>query len=303
MNKVMKPITVPKKKYLKQFQSTCPNFDGEVCKTGNGQPCICETLAEMWAYVSILVPAECYKLHLQDFSGTIPGTGKQVLSDDTVLQAKNLLIRYIWGKVDPSEIDGFTDFTQPNWARRCELSHRRMNGNSLVIHGTAKSLARPDESTRGEYKKLSHRYTENSVRHPMGKTLLASIVMKEILRMRLLPGHEADTYEWVSFPTLMSQVMSNNSEHVTDYQTCDWLVVDNIQPQSKAQRSEYAKAFHLDKLNGVFAERNQNQTPTILVLKFDLNDYEDLENEVGEGLAELIRDRKTLKINLSDLSR
>jgi hypothetical protein len=247
-------------------------------------------VAEFWAYVHALLPHACQTKDLSDFSGFVPGEDRQILPDKVVVSAREIAARYVWGD---SKVAHKDDFSTLPLVKRAEevLSSRRRSGTSLVIHGNSMvSQKQTVSNDYGNFEKVRSR----SVR--TGKTLLASTVMKEVLRMRLQPGHLADSYEWVQFHTLKGRVVSGDSEAQSEYQTCDWLVVDGIDLLNNA--SDAAKQYQIDLFDRVFLERVEQGLPTILVFKIDINEIDGIEEELGNGIAQIVSDPSTFKIGL-----
>ncbi len=289
----MKEITKSRAFFLKQFRSTCPHCKAAPC------PCaVCEKSAEVWAYINELIPESCQTKGLKDWVGLAPDHKAPVISDEVLIAAKKKLVQYCWGKI---EFDGDTDFDTKEMLKKSVIGKRREFGHSLVIHGNAMVSTAKREVDENDNSFLNkgvkqYQHTPHVYKKPLGKTLLASIVLKEAIRRRILPKHACDTYEWVSFPTLKARVMSKD-DAVIDYLAADWLVVDNIARIDKG--SENSKAYQLEKIDAVFMERIEHRLPTILVFQFDIDQYPALHEEVGLGMAQIVADRNTTKISLT----
>jgi DNA replication protein DnaC len=154
---------------------------------------------------------------------------------------------------------------------------RHASGNNIIIHGESKM--------------------------PIGRTMLASIVMKEAFRLRDTHNTISHSYDWVDFSKLMREIEKDvihneESDDLIDYNTCDWLVVDNIQ---KKLRSEKQNTLYTDLLDSFFISRYKSGQPTILVFKFDIRDkHFDFEKVYGTGLSRILESNKTFKIPLSE---
>ena len=285
----MKDISNLFEKYLAAYRRECSHFQSGGCNREGG--CECVAPAEVWAFTEHLIPRPCFSKHLSSFVGIVPGEEDgQVLSDPVVAEAKRVLIEYCWGH---AKYDGTTDFNSPAMLQRSVLGKRRRDGTNLIIHG---------ESRRGTTAKSPKGYALPQIqKKAVGRTLLASVVMKEVIRQRLFPGHVADGYEWVSFPALKSRVTNRDQEAITDYQTADWLVVDGIHPLERV--SDNMRGYQLEQLNAVFVDRIENRLPTILVFQFDIaSDLKSgaLHEKVGLGMAQIVEDESTFKISLTD---
>ena len=134
------------------------------------------------------------------------------------------------------------------------------------------------------------------VRQQVGKTMLAAVVMKEILKRRYFRGHDADTYEWVPFGTLKSLALERDNPEIGEYQTCDWLVVDDIVRGDRG--SENMRNYSFSRLDSVFTTRMKYRLPTILVFQFNVIQEPDLSSVVGAGMAMIVRDSNTIQVNL-----
>jgi hypothetical protein len=277
--------------YLAAYRSNCPHWTSSGCDSGHG--CKCTAPAEVNAITRALLPPSCFDKNLSDFMGAVPGKDKPVLSSEVVAVAKAVLVKYCWNDLS---FDGDTDFNAPAVLKRSVLTGRHANGTSLVIHGNS---LRGHTTNSGSGDTFKHKLQVSN--HSIGRTLLASIVMKEVVRQRSFPGHIGDTYEWISFPALKSRVTERDQDAVREYQTCDWLVVDAIHPLEKV--SDNMKGYMLEKLNSVFVERSESRLPTILVFQYDIQadiDSNSLHEKVGLGLSQIVEDETTFRICLTD---
>ena len=166
------------------------------------------------------------------------------------------------------------------------MEQRLNDGISVVIHGESFSL---------DHGKLHHRQ--------LGKTLLASIIIKEAIRLKFLDGHVGDSYEWADFSYMCKRLMAqaegerSYEDEIDNWEEADWLVVDSITFNDKTANGRQFRANVLEK---VFVERKDKKLPSILVFQDDLNRCDDLKGEYGPALSEIITSRKTMKICLSE---
>lgn len=272
----MKNVETLKKKYLELFALKFYNkFRGQLTEDEQFN---CSSLAEFWAYVYATVPENHAKYNITDFSGMT------ILKDKTtnisvppkvVLFAKNQICNYCWGigwDYIKNEIAKMGKDDIPTFLRkRSAMSHRYRRGNNVAIFGKSEK--------------------------PIGKTMLASIVMKEAIKLRLMAGDRGQTYNWIDFSRLLFYIGSSNPDLV-NYRSCDWLVIDNI---SKKARSAAQLTLLTDFLDPFIMERFENKLPTILVFKFDIRDESLLiEKTFGIGISKMINSDRTFLIPLSE---
>ena len=132
---------------------------------------------------------------------------------------------------------------------------------------------------------------------PIGRTMLASIIMKEAIRLRATHKTRGQTYDWIDFSKLF-HVIEKDTVELSDYKSCDWLVVDNI---LRMTRSVKQTTLMVDMIDPFFIERFYNKQPTILVFKFDIRDKSmDIEKTFGIGISKILDSKRTLKIPLSE---
>jgi DNA replication protein DnaC len=234
--------------------------------------------AELWAYVKSVVPDGFGDYTIFNFNGCATdkkdNSKTNIISNKVASIARDKVCAYCWGlrweeilqqkKKDENSIESFL--------RDSNIMMQRVeNGNNIVIHG------------------LSDR--------PIGRTMLASIVMKEAIRLRVTHHIRGHTYDWVDFSKLF-QAIEQDSMELADYKSCDWLVVDNI---IKKSRSEKQTTLMSDLVDPFFLDRYYNRQPTILVFKFDIRDkLLNMEKAFGVGIGRIIDSRRTFKIALSE---
>lgn len=231
----------------------------------------CDKVAEIWAYEDGVIPENCRNYTIFDFDGK--STDKSLIPLDIVALARNRICNFCWGK-SWTNIDKKykTDEDKKIFFRTHSTMQRRMDrGNSVAIFGKSEG--------------------------PIGRTISASIIMKEAIRLRKHPSNISDTYDWVDFPILKDYIR-NDSPPLTDCRSCDWLVVDNITKQSFPSLKQ--RTYLCDLLDPFFFYRFTNNLPTILVFRFDIrNKTENLESTMGLGISNIVNNKKTCKIPLS----
>lgn len=277
----MRDITENILRNLHTYRSKCKHYkDNSVCERPKG--CLCLKLAEIWAYIQDTIPDEYHHFTIQDFTGM--KNNNRLLSPKMVASAKAEILKYCWDGIEPG-----TDY-DATWISKCILEKRRQNGNSILIYGDPWR----QEITDGKVR---------TFKNPIGKTMLASVIMKECIFQRLLQNHSADTYAWVPYQTLCHRLMQHaagDESHASDilsYEECDWLVVDGIQNQTA---SEATKGFKMNVLERLFGERVDRNLPNILVFQDDISKIDDLLGNFGSSLNHIINSRKTFRVALVD---
>jgi len=265
-----------KKKYKKFFSESYYNKQEEELTEFESYEC--SLLSELWAYVYSIVPEEHGDYTIFDFDGYIVNKSDKsrisALSPDIALAAKDSICKYCWNmswediqEKYSNEGDNITAFLR----KRSVMNLRHRKGNNIVIYGASSK--------------------------PIGRTMLASIVMKEAIRLRVTHHVRGQTYDWIDFPKLLDAIDKDNME-LADYRSCDWLVVDNI---DKKIRGAKQITYLVDRIDPFFIDRYRNKQPTILVFKFDLRDKSlDLEKTFGLGISRILSSKRTCKISLSE---
>ena len=272
----MKNIETLKKIYLERFALKYYHKSKE--DLTDSEELQCSSLAEFWGYVHAVVPENHAKYNIFDFSGMV--ILKDNIKDISVapkiaLFAKNQVCKYCWGigwEYIKKEASKLNKEDVPSLLRkRSIMSHRYENGNHVVIFGSSEK--------------------------PIGRTMLASIIMKEAIKLRVGNCDRGQTYNWVDFSQLLSYIKKDGSD-IVNYRSCDWLVIDNIVRKS---RSAAQLTLLTDFLDPFFIERFENKLPTILVFKFDIRDKSlSMEKVFGIGMNRLVDSDKTFMVPLSE---
>lgn len=233
---------------------------------------VIDTNAEIFAYIESIIPDNYIKYTIHDFTGNKNDSGTKLIDTTVARNAKDIICKYCWGK-RWTDINNKDDETIKKILRNKEVIEERFNnGNNVVIYGSSKA--------------------------PMGRTLIASIMMKEIIKMRQKPSCKTHTYDWVDFSTLIQSLAGKDTNESANYYACDWLVVDDINRNffvTQAQKNYIAEC-----ISPFFSKRLRNRQPTILVFRFDITDDNlILENEMGMGISSIINNNRTFLIPLS----
>lgn len=240
---------------------------------------VCSSLAEFWAYVYSVVPEEHGQFTIFDFIGytfdKITKDRKVVIPPKVALYAKNEICKYCWGmgwKAIKDKKEKMDQKSMMKFLREHSVMERRLkSGNNVVIYGVSDQ--------------------------PIGRTMVASVIMKEAIRLRVTHHKRKHKYDWIDFNTLVDAVQKDSFD-LADYRSCDFLVVDNI---IKKYRSVKQNTFIVDTIDPFFIGRFTNKLPTILVFKFDIsNPAATIEQDFGIGINRIITSNRTCKIPLSD---
>jgi DNA replication protein DnaC len=234
----------------------------------------CSLLAELWAYVYSVIPEGYGKYTIFNFDGNIPGkaNNRNIISNDIILSVREKICDYCWNlkweeiNKKKNKEESFS-FLRKNSA----MMKRFHNGSNIVIFGSSEK--------------------------PIGRTMLASIVMKEAIKLRITHLDRSQTYDWIDFSKLFNAI-EKDSMDLSDYKSCDWLVVDNI---SRTMRSQKQTTLMVDLIDPFFIDRYRKKQPTILVFKFDIREKSsNIEKTFGVGINRIINSKRTLKIPLCE---
>jgi len=264
----MKNIQKIKERYVRELAKKHYKLNYDLLD--NKQKTYCSCLAECWAYIYSIIPEDFRKSTIFGFTG-ISKNGNS-LSPDIAINAKNIVCEYCWGLNWEKIKKNYNEDKKIRKVLRhkSKMMERLKNGNNIAIYGES------DE--------------------PVGRTLIASIVMKEAIKVRMKPGRRGQTYDWVDFD-ILKQALKDDSYDLADYRSCDWLVVDNI---DKRGYSASQKAFIADLISPFFLGRLADKLPTILVFRFNLDSqFSNLNELLGTGISSMVNNNKTYKIPLS----
>lgn len=261
----MRDLTKENSHYFRKFSLSCPQYAGEQgCKREGG--CVCAKYGEIYSLIHALIKPEYRKLTINSFTGTLPD-GTRVVEPTKVKEIRKKLWTYLYGDTDfKSGLD------------RKELNHfsaldkRFTDGSNLIIHG---------ESYHTE--KDGGFYVRKHV--PMGKSLLASIVMIDAIYRRAYPTNKAMTYDWISFLQLRQLLKQKKSDELIETQEADWLVIDDL---GLIDKNDYSKsnAWTKEMFDGFLIDRIEQRKPTILVCNFDITKVS-LEEKMGAAFEKI----------------
>ena len=263
----MKNITNIRKKYEKIFAEKYCNIDDiSLCKK---QICTCSKAAEVYAYIESVIPEEFHKCTINDFNGKNKNN-ERILDIDIATSIKKQIIRYCWD----IKLEDFDIISKDVYklGKISILHKRRENGNNVIIYGSS-----------GVY----------------GRSLIASIIMKEVIKQRLRHGNYIETYDWVEFSILKENIIKDN-EDAANSRSSDWLVVDNIDETIFA--TDKQSSFVVSKIDPFFGYRFKNKMPTIFIFRFDIRKsyfIQRIEKLLGFSVLNIVKSNRTFHIPLN----
>jgi hypothetical protein len=253
--------------------SNCPTPDA----------CQCKVLAEVMAYVYGVIPEPYFGYTIHDFDGRRHGDNKddeRILDEQIALNAKKKIIEYCWEGLSVDKI-----VLEEDLDKYSSINKRRQEGRNVVIYGD------DDEYMSGINGKIKQK----------GRTLVASLIMREAIRRRVEPKNQVQTYDWVPFPMLEHYLRQGDKVDNSIYslKLCDWLCIDDI--PKKVHDSKAASAYRTSLLDPFLLERLEDGLPTIFVFRFDITSRSiPWEECFGIGINKIINDSKTCIISLCD---
>ncbi len=278
----MKQIEKIKAKLLKEYaKKECKLDNPSQCKKSR---CDCKIRAEVAALIKIVIPKGFRNFSIHDFDGC--DKDNHILLETEVARiAKEQIMKYCWGKISNDDV---IKLSPGDLLKRSIIDSRILNGKSIIIHGRSdRKIIRDEDNEISSIKSL-----------PRGRTLIASIMTREAIRLRLKKHKHMISYDWIDFPQLFGGLKTNDQD-AKDYVCCDWLVIDNI-IERFLHTSENAKSFVASILDPFFLTRIQQGLPTILVFKFDVKEKNYLiEDAFGIGISKIVNDKDTLTISVS----
>lgn len=225
---------------------------------------VCALIAEMMVYPTFIIHPEYRKLNIFDFTGITKGSKNPILDEPTIEFAINSVAEYCWGLLY-ADIMALNDGRSYQQIREVldehlELPLRKKGRNNVVIYGNKNER--------------------------VGRSMLASIIMSEIIRSRRFETCHSDAYAWLRWNRLVEIVNNrwNDEIKINHYRYADWLVVEDI--------SETVSEYHTgtifssrdseQRMKAFFDGRVSDGLVTIFTFRFDIaqEDY-DIEKMFG----------------------
>jgi len=270
----MRNIYHLKKKYEKKYAKLRCNLDNRLECTKDF--CKCSRYAEIDAYKESVVPRGYEKLDIFNFHGA-SNFNKKLLSNPVVIKAKNEISSYCWGKSwEGMNKEYKTNEEKKDFMRNNNvLPSRIFNSNNVVIYGDAS--------------------------RPLGRTLVASIIMNKVIELRIKPIYRSHTYDWIDYCVLFDELNPSKSSDLDnkniDYlRGCDWLVIDNITISSSISHQQ--QHFQTTIFNPFILGRLSERLVTILVIKDNIENKNNSEEVFGLGINSVINSNSTTTIPL-----
>lgn len=269
----MKNIENLKNQYEEYFRrSDCGISKGDVCPNGK-TGCTCSVKAELKALYDTVIPGPYNTYNIRDFNGLSQGASEPVVSDSSLMQAKQQLLEYCW---EDLKVKDMNDISDEELIKKSIIQKRKVEGTDVVIYAESDN--------------------ENQHAAPKGKTFIASIIMKEAIKSRFLKNDNygwgtsrGDTYEWIEFSILDNMAKSEDKDLLNAIKAVDWLVIDNI--------PRCTRPYVRHRIDHVILERESDNLPTIFVCRYDIRVNE---NEIlsGMGLNKVFNDNRNFFIEL-----
>ena len=262
----MKDITKIKELLERRYcKAYCGVRDSSFCPKDH---CSCSVAAETKAYMDSIIPKPYSSMSLKDLHGR-DKEGRMIVNEHILRRAKTQLSKYCWKGID---INNLEKYSVSDFNSRSIMHQRRTDGDNLVIY----SDENMDDTPVG------------------GKTFIASLIMKEAIKDRVIRGSITESYDWIQYSVLKDKII-NDPDSMSDTRCCDWLVVDDI--VSEAQSTRNQRSFVSSKLNSFFNERAEDGLPTIFVFRFDVTlDHSAIEDYYGLTLAKIIKNSHKISL-------
>lgn len=274
----MKDISV-KKRNLAKFYAK--KYDKDV-----HDPVI-DTLAEVQAIMRNTIPDPYWGYSIKQLNGkAVEGDSKMtLLSADAVIKVRDQISEYCWKDAD---VVGDNDNSLLD---KSIMSSRLREGKNVVIYA-------PNDAdvNNAPNKLVAHRM--GHLRNQKGRTMVASLILKEAIRLRFKSGNRAQSYDWIEYPVLKNALIESKSS-MNLQKSCDWLVVDDISLEHTPNAMQYMSGV----IDPFFISRLRNGLPTIFVFRFDIkneDNFLNIEKGLGTAIHRIVNDPKTHVISLGE---
>lgn len=250
-------------KKLAELRSRCGIFlkDQKRCPA---QRCLCSAIAECMSYHNSVLLHGYDAVEISAFDGHV--NGNRTLDDHSVNIAATKIINFCFGNnsIHPKSSRG-------EMHRHSVMDSRFENGSNLIIYGPG---AAPGKGK-------------------IGKTMLASFVMKEAIWRRMFKTNKAYTYLFKSCSEVVDDIISKrSSEQSVNPFNADWLCIDDVFLKTRVSQGNV--------LDQIMSVRTRENLPSIIVLQFDPFKIKDAEESVGNHIMKLLSDKaNTFVVSLS----
>lgn len=255
--------------YSRKFQiaSKCPLFKADQECTREGG-CVCAKYGEIKALIHSLIDPAYRNATISTFTGVLPD-GRVAVETSKVNDVRKKIWTYLYGE---KRVNSGYDRNQLN--QISVMDKRFTDGDNLVIYG--ESFVNEKD---GGFILKKH--------VPMGKTLLASIVLIDAIYRRAFNTNKAMTYDRVSFLSLKNLLKQKDKEALYEIQDVDWLVIDDMNIIDNRNVGDRINSWTKETLDAFLIDRFNNRKPTILVCNFDISKIS-LQDRMGEAFEKIV---------------
>jgi len=241
----------------------------------------CSKLAEAHAFLNDVIPEEYLPYSIFNFTGKVMKGGGVVTTvpPEIVEKVKDQICEFCWGSSWEDLVKVYSEGSNAEtslaaarkFMRERNIMHLRMDkGANVVVHGD---------------------HLKN-----LGRTMIASLIMKQAIWPRLYRDESHTTYAFLPMNELKDFIV-RDTEEALYCRTCTWLAVDDVEINVGSLR---ARHFAFDMFDPFFLGRYRDKLPTILILRRHLSECENsLQSTYGAGISKIIKSPRTIKIALS----
>lgn len=280
-------VSQEKQRLLQVYANEYCSIDPSNC---DKKPCNCNVMARYRAFLNLTIPRGYRNLTIKNFTGFIGR--EQCLTSKVAVNAKGKIVWFCWGNISLNDLNSMSE---SELDQSSIMGRRIKQGANIVIHGDSKRyMQNEDESER-----------KTLVTKPMGRTLVASLITKEALKLKIEREHRMRHFDWVGFSDLVECLKQKNYDSLQSYESlhyedCDWLVIDNITDHI-LNTTESARSYISQMLDAFFSHRLKQGRCTTLVFHFDVyKRLDEIEAVFGISIRKIIEDDYTHTILLTD---
>jgi len=247
-------------KNYKSLKSRChQKFCGEASDV-----CYCKCLPEVIGYQQSVIPSGLSKLEFSDFNGKTDR--EEIISNNCASLALSKISEFCFGSPVLLKSKDRKTLNQSSI-----MDERFNNGSMVFIHG----------------EKWSRNKKSSTL--PLGRSLVASLILKEAIWRRLFANNIAYSYHYSMMSKIKSDIFDKSDDSAI-YHHSDWLVIDDIFSEPDKMQS-----ICLDR---IISQRISRNLPCIICFEFDLFKKENLGSIVGKYIPKLLYGEDTFLINL-----
>jgi len=239
---------------LSRLRKSCGVYDRENSKC-KGKRCICSAMAECVAYQKKVLPSGFSELEFSNFTGIVDGN--RTVNSHAVKTALSKILDYCFGNSNIS-----ISSSRYELHKSSKMDDRFKSGHNFVIYGDSISVGK----------------------HKVGKTMLASLIIKEAIWRRMFKENEAYTYLFKSCSELVDDIISKkHNDQVINSLNADWLCIDDIFVKNRPGQSSA--------LDQILSVRSRQSLPTICIIQFDPYKINNVEEIIGNHMVKMLSDK------------